>query len=56
MMSAMRLAVVAVQEVEGRLAAVDDDRLMAEALDRGREQAALDGIVVDDEDGCRHCF
>ena len=27
---------------------------MAEALDRRREQAALDGIVVDDEDGGRH--
>ena len=42
-------AVRAVERLQRRFAAVGDDRLVAEALTWRLEQAALHGIVVDDE-------
>ena len=44
----------AVERLQRRLAAVGDDRLMAEFRDGALEQAALHGIVVDDEDRGGH--
>ncbi len=43
------LAIGAVQEIEGGGTAVDGDRLVAHALDRGGKQTPLDGVVVDDK-------
>ena len=40
--------------LQRRLAAVGDDRLMAEFRDGALEQAALHGIVVDDENRGGH--
>ena len=37
-----------------RVAALGDHGLVAESFDHGLEQAALDGIVVDDEHGLGH--
>ena len=47
----MRAAVRRAQERQRRLAALGDDRLVAEAAHHRLEKAALDGIVVDDENG-----
>ena len=44
----------AAEQRHGRIAAVGDDGLVAEALDHGLEQAALDRIVIDDEHGFGH--
>ena len=43
-----------VEQVQRRLAAVGEDRLVAEFGDGALEQAALDGIVVDDENRGGH--
>ena len=42
------------EELDRRIAAVRDDRLVAVALNRGFEQATLDRIVIDDEHNFRH--
>ncbi len=48
------IAIGAAQVVESGLTAFDGERFVAETLDCGRQEAALDGVVVDNEDGCRH--
>ena len=42
------------EELDRRIAAVRDDCLVAEALDRGFEEATLDRIVINDEHNFRH--
>ena len=43
-----------VEQLQRRLAAVGEDRLVAEFRDGAFEQAALHGIVIDDEDRSGH--
>src|SRR5262245_66265922 len=42
------------EELDCRIAAIREDRLAAEALDCGFQQATLDRIVVDNEHDLRH--
>ena len=49
-----RVAVGAGEQGDGGLTALDGDGGVAHALHRRAQQAALDGVVVDDEDGGRH--
>ena len=49
-----RVAVGAGKQGDGSFAAFERDGRVAHALNRCGQQAALDGIVVDDEDGGRH--
>ena len=44
----------AVEHLQRRFAAIGDDRLMAEFRDGALEQAALHGIVVDNENRSGH--
>ena len=42
------------EQLQGRVAALGGDGLVAEALDHGLEQAALDRVVVDNKHGYGH--
>ncbi len=42
------------EQLDGRIAALGQHGLVAEALDHGFEQPALDRIVVDDQHDLRH--
>ena len=42
------------EQLDGGIAAFGDDRLIAETLDHGFEQATLNRIVVDDKHDFRH--